>query len=178
MSGTVSLSTNLGTLSANTLELINGEGSVTLKADRNGTATVTASMSGVSNSTGVNVGIASSGEPANIQFSINPTSVTVRGVGGDELSNIDVTVVDEGGNLITESNLTTFKLELTIVEGPNGGEGLVGSTLGILTVPTQGGRGAAAFRSGIRPGSASIKATATYTKGAVSGSVSATAPFV
>ncbi len=172
---TVSLSTTLGVLwtddptsPVSSVTLVNGEGTVRLTADENGTATVSASVDGVLSTEEVEVGFTSSGDPANILLSLSQETVSVAGVGEDEVATLNITVVDEGGNPITDSpnNVT-----VEIVEGPNGGEEIAGAALGSsATLSTTNGRVSADFRSGTVPGTVRIRVTV--------GSLTATSPRI
>ncbi len=176
--GTVSVSTSLGTLwtdspdqAVASVELVNGEGTVNLSATENGTATVRAVMSALETSAEIQVGFLSSGEPANVLFTLSQDSVTVAGVGEDEVATLDITVVDEGGNPIDD---TPDNIQVEIVEGPNAGETIAGAAMGSsATLSTTNGRVSADFRSGTSPGTVRIRVSVV-----AGGSLTATAPKI
>ncbi|NOY44783.1 MAG: hypothetical protein GXP50_04950 [Deltaproteobacteria bacterium] len=172
---TVNVNTTLGVLwtddptsPVSSVALVNGEGTVNLTADGNGTATVSASADGLLATEDVEVGFTSSGDPANILLSLSQETVSVAGVGEDEVATLNITVVDEGGNPITD---TPNNVTVEIVEGPNGGEEIAGAALGSsATLSTTNGRVSADFRSGTVPGTVRIKVTV--------GTLTATSPRI
>ena len=176
--GTVSVSASLGTLwvdspdeAVASVDLVNGEGTVNLSATENGTATVRAAMNDLETSTEIEVGFLSSGEPANVLFTLSQDSVSVAGVGEDEVATLDITVVDEGGNPIDD---TPDNVQVEIVEGPNAGETIAGAAMGSsATLSTTNGRVSADFRSGTSPGTVRIRVRVV-----AGGSLTATAPKI
>jgi hypothetical protein len=162
--GTVSLVTNLGTLSADSVDLVDGQGSVTLVSAIGGQGTITATLDGVFDFGGFVVTEDLSGEPSSIQILADPLTLSVRGVGGNEVASLDITVLDLAGDPIDDSGVLD-NLMLEIIDGPGGGENIAGNFMGgALILTTVNGRATASFQSGLLPGTVRIQASVTKNK--------------
>lgn len=69
------------------------------------------------------------GEISSIELSVDPTSIHVKGTGGNEICEITVIGYEGSGNTVTQGLEITFE----IVEGPDGGESLEDAGYGPLT---------------------------------------------
>ena len=68
------------------------------------------------------------GEISSIELSVDPTSIHVKGTGGNEICEITVIGYEGSGNTVTQGLEITFE----IVEGPDGGESLEDAGYGPL----------------------------------------------
>lgn len=94
--------------------------------------------------------------PAFIQVSSGypkPTNINIRGTGGQSTSIIVFDVKDLSGNSVADG----YRVDFTILDGPNGGEAIDPSS-GVTT----GGKVSTILRSGSKSGPVSIKATYYY----------------
>ncbi len=110
-SGTVvNFSSTAGTLSDTSVQAVNGTASVMLTSPRNlGSATVSASVGGVSNFTQVTF---VAGPPASVNVTANPASLIVG-----ERSSIEVVVLDANNNRVSGETLTFVADEGSLATG-------------------------------------------------------------
>jgi hypothetical protein len=156
--GRATLTTTLGDLSADFVDLVGGEGSVTLVSSSTGGGLITAVLDGVTGEADIVMVEDLTGEPANIQVSVAPETISVAGVGGTEVTTISVTALDKDGVAIDDSGVFN-NLKLEIIDGPGGGENIQGNTIldGPITLTTVNGQASAGFQSGILPGTVRIR---------------------
>lgn len=161
----VDLQTNLGTLSAASVTLVNGQGTVILSAGPAdlGTARVTAQAGTVTKTTDVVFAIDLTGEPAVITVEVKPGPIIdVAGVGGVETATLTATVTDSTGGAIID---VSSNVEFAIIDGPQGGERLIGGTdPNLLTLSSAGGKATATFQSGTLPGTVNVELRVTKRK--------------
>lgn len=105
------------------------------------------------------------GNPANVQASVDPESVFVAGVGKSEQADITLNILDDAGNPIDESQYNDTSLDnvrVELVTRPSGGEFITGTNAagqsvssgsdGTLDVRSNDGSLTLRFQSGNRPG--------------------------
>ncbi len=83
----------------------------------------------------------------------DPTSISIRGTGGQSTSIIVFDVKDLSGNLVADG----YRVDFSLLDGPNGGE-----ALDPLTAMTKDGKVSTILRSGFKSGPVTIKATYYY----------------
>jgi hypothetical protein len=130
----VTIYSTSGTItSENPKTTVQGRATFTLTASTE-TGTGNISISEYSGITGsVNFGAASSGSPRAITITSAASHIFVAGVGQTENTNINLKIVDDAGNPITESTLysSSFNnVKVTLLSGPAGGEFVAGTNVG------------------------------------------------
>ncbi len=147
---------SLGTLNPSSGVTAGGTGQVQTTfqaANQGGTVTVTGTwFTGGVNVTGSEI-IAIQPPPAFIEVAVgspDPTSINIKGTGGQSTSQITFDVKDTQGNLVADG----YRIDFTIDSAPNGGENIVP-----ISARTQGGQVSTILYSGFKSGPVSIKAT-------------------
>ncbi len=152
-------------LSTNPMATMLGRATFTLQAPENPAEAQVSVLEQPELSSQVRFGAASSGTPASIQIDANPQSISVAGVGQDEQSNINLTILDDSGNTIKElqyNNAALDNVRITLITRPDGGEFLAGTSadgssvdsLGndFIDVRSTSGTVTLNLQSGTRPG--------------------------
>jgi len=133
---------------------VNGKAVFTFQSkQKGGSVTVTATSGGGLTAAGT---IDIQPPPAFIQVAAgypNPTSINIKGTGGQSTSQIVFEVKDISGNPVADG----YRVDLAILDGPNGGEAIEPTT-----ALTSGGKISTILRSGSKSGPVSIKAVYYY----------------
>jgi hypothetical protein len=96
-----------------------------------------------------------SGGPNSIALTAEEVVLQVQGTGGVESSPVTATVMDAGGNPVSDGTEVFFEITL----GPGGGENWNNTGLDTITVTTLNGDATVALNSGNVPGTITIRAT-------------------
>ena len=132
----------------------------------------------------VNVGVLSSGDPANIRLTVSQPHIAVAGVGQVEQTTFKIDVLDDAGNLIDErsyENEALNNLRVSFATRPYGGEYITGSSVqvdsatgevvkkivdtlatGSIDIRTEGGSVNLNLQAGTLPGAVEIRVEALY----------------
>ncbi|GAB6062616.1 hypothetical protein JCM30394_13450 [Deferrisoma palaeochoriense] len=146
----------IATLGSAEVSLDDGEAEVTLGATAVGTVTVRATLDGEERTAEIVVVESQEGQPASIAVTVDPPdgTINVKDVGGVDLATLSITVQDVFGNPIQDF---PNNVQVTIVDGPGGGENLDGNGLGVpLKLSTVNGQASAPLQAGTLPGTVRI----------------------
>lgn len=155
--------TPTGNLSPASVQLVNGQGTAIFTPTEQGVARIRVSRQGTQvGAVDVSVELVLVGEPARIEFTVDPAEIAVQGGGGTQSSAIQIRVFDVLGNAI-QDGLAPNNLQVEILQGPNGGESLDGLARlrQVRTLSTSGGQARVELQSGVRPGTVLIEVRVT-----------------
>ncbi|MEW6488959.1 MAG: Ig-like domain-containing protein [Thermodesulfobacteriota bacterium] len=152
-----------GNLSPASVQLANGQGTAIFTPTEQGVARIRVSRQGAQvGAVDVSVELVLAGEPARIEFTVDPAEIAVQGGGGTQSSAIQIRVLDVLGNPI-QDGLAPNNLQVEILQGPNGGESLDGLARlrQVRTLSTSGGQARVELQSGVRPGTVLVEVRVT-----------------
>lgn len=152
-----------GNLSPAAVQLVNGQGTAVFTPTEQGVARIQVSRQGVQvGAVDISVELVLAGEPARIEFTVDPPEIAVQGGGGTQSSAIQIRVLDVLGDPI-QDGLAPNNLQVEILQGPNGGESLDGLAplRQVRTLSTSGGQARVELQSGVRPGTVLIEVRVT-----------------
>lgn len=150
----VTFSTDIGDLTPNA-QTVAGQAVAQFSSSVTGTATITASVGGVSAVVTVKL---LPGPPNSVLLTYDPNTMGVKDSGRNQTVTVTATVLDSKNNPVIDGTPVSF----SIFSGPGGGEQLSSTE----PIPTLNGQSQVALNSGIRSGSVRIQAQVTDTTGA------------